>query len=194
MKKILILVSLIVVFLAGYCTSASAQTVSKVGDPTAYMTQVQLAQYYGDLKIADLEQKLETYGNWVGVGGEVGNAIKEGLTAVVDVADQFGKTDVGKFTLVLVAWKVVGKDLVRIALGLLWFVAITFLFIRVYRNTYQAKRKLVERTPQGFWKRDHKKWEVVVPDDNWDGYHGVKILILFMYAGAMGLTYAIMFA
>lgn len=193
MKKILILVSLIVVFLAGYCTSASAQT-SKVGDPTTYMTSDQLAKYYSDIKVADLEKKLETYGNWVGVGGEIGNAIEEGLTAVVDVADKFTGTDVGKFTMILVAWKVIGKDLVRIIIGFVFLILITFLFFRVYRNTYVPKSKLIERTPQGFWKRDIKKYEIIVPNDNWDGYNFVKILMLFLYAGAFGIGYAIMFA
>lgn len=192
MKKIIGLLSIFVLMLVAIPTQA--QQTKQVGDPTTYMTAEQLAKYTGDMKIADLEKKLETYGNWVGVGGEVGNAIEEGLTAVVDVADKFTGTDVGKFTMVLVAWKVIGKDLVRILLGLIFLAIITLLFFRVYRNTYVPKRKLVEKTPQGWFKRAKKKYEIIIPNDDWEGYNGVKIVILFLYAGAVGISYAIMFA
>ena len=190
MRKItLLLIAMMLVVIP-----TQAQNIEKVGDPTTYLTGEQLAKYTSDMKIADLEKKLETYGDWVGVGGEVGSAIEEGLTAVVDVADKFTGTDVGKFTMVLVAWKVVGKDVIRILLGLIFLTIITILFFRVYRNTYMPKRKLIEKTPQGWFKAAIKKYHVVVPDDDWEGYHGVKIGMLFLYAGAIGITYAIMFA
>ncbi len=188
MKKIFVL-SVLMTLLAVACCPASAQT-KQVGNPESYMTAEQLAKYTSDIQIAELEKKLEVYGNWVGVGGEVGNAVKEGLSAVVDVADQFGSTDVGKFTMILVAWKVVGKDFVRIALGLLWFVAITWMFLRTYKNTYEPKRMMVKNP--GFLKYP-KEYEIVKPDDGWEGYNAVKIIMLFLYAGAIGLTYGIMF-
>ena len=75
-----------------------------------------------------LEQRISTYGNWAGVGKEVGIAVSEGLNAVVDVADKFGGTNVGRFTMVLVAWKVVGRDLVRIAIGLLFYVCRSYIY------------------------------------------------------------------
>lgn len=117
MKKIFVL-SFVLAFLALACCSANAQTTTpKTGDPTSYMTPEQLAKYEADIRVAELQKKLDIYGNWVGVGGEVGTAVREGLNAVVDVADKFGKTDVGRFTMILVAWKVIGKDIMRIVLG-----------------------------------------------------------------------------
>lgn len=190
MKKIIGLLSIFTLLLVIMPIQAQ---ISQVGDPTTYMTPKQLAKYQGDMDIAELEKKLQTYGNWVGVGGEVGNAIEEGLTAVVDVADKFTGTDVGKFTMILVAWKVVGKDLVRIVLGSVFLILVTFLFFRVYRNTYMPKRNLIERIPKGLWKRDIKKYEIITPN-TWEGYNFVKILMLFLYAGAFGIGYAIMFA
>ena len=192
MKKIIGLLSIFVLMLIAIPTQA--QTTKQVGDPTTYMTAEQLAKYQSDMKIADLEKRLETYGNWVGVGGEVGNAIEEGLNAVVDVADKFTGTDVGKFTLVMVAWKVMGKDIIRIFLGLLFFAMITFLFIKVYRGYYKPKKVPIKRVP--FLKRfvESVEYQIIEPDRDWEGVNAIPIVMLFLYAGAIGITYAIMFA
>lgn len=192
MKKILTLLSILIMFLA-INVQGQTQSNPKVGNPEAYLTAEQLAKYQSDIKVAELEQKLLTYGNWVGVGGEVGSAVKEGLMAVVDVAGEFGDTDVGKFTLVMVAWKVMGKDVVRIILGLLFLIIITLIFIKIYNNLYQNERKIIER-PGLFNFTGMKKYQIIEKDTNWDGYVAVQIVMLFLYAGAIGLTYAIMFS
>lgn len=190
MKRIIALLGIAVMVFV----SAQAQTTTSQPKPEDYMTAEQLVEFQKDVEIAKLEKKLETYGNWVGVGGEVGEAIHEGLSAVVDVADQFGTTDVGKFTMVLVAWKVIGKDVVRILLGFIFIALVTWLFMKVYRNTYVAKRRLVKRTPQGWFRRALKEYQLIEPNDDWEGANGVRVLMLFMYVGAIGIAYAIMFA
>ena len=193
MKKIFVLSFIIALIAVAFCSVSAQTTGTQVGDPTSYMTPAQLAKYENDIKTAELEKKLETYGEWVGVGGEVGIAVREGLNAVVDVADKFGGTDVGKFTMILVAWKVVGKDLVRIILGILFIIAISILIFRVYKNTFMVKRVMVERTPNGWFQRATKEYTVVEPDNDWDGYNFVRVLMIILYAGAFGITYAIMF-
>ena len=204
MKKILILTTLIALFIAGCCTQASAQTTTNPQDPVSYMTPTQKLQYEADQKlvelemikdmeIAQLEKKVEQFGDWVGVGGEVGGAIKEGLEAVVDVADKFGKTDVGKFTLVLVAWKVMGKDVVKIVLGLLFFAVLVFILNRYYRRTVADRKVLIKRTSLGFWQRANKEYEVV--ESSLDGDEKAWLTAGLVVAFLLGIwiTYGIMF-
>lgn len=58
---------------------------------------------------------------WIGIGREVGIATREGLTSVVDVSEKFGGTNVGRFVMVMVAWRIIGKDLTLIVFGVpLW--------------------------------------------------------------------------
>lgn len=163
----------------------------QIGDPKSYMTPEQLLQFEKDLQIANMEKKMEQYGKWVGVGGEVGQTINEGLMAVVDVSDKFGKTNIDKFTLIMVAWKVMGKDIVRIFLGIIFLIIITVVLFRIHKRSFST-RKIINKNP-GFMKYP-KKYEIIKPESDWEGYDFVKtVLYPFLYAGAIGLTYVIMF-
>ena len=141
-------------------------------------------------QINELQGKIETYGKWVGVGGEVGTAVKEGLTAVVDVADKFGKTDVGKFTLIMIAWKVMGQDVIRILLGLLFFTILTIIILKVYRRVVIAHKVLTENL--GFL-RYPKKYEVVKTELDSDGVIIVTLILVVAYLIGIWITYSIMF-
>jgi hypothetical protein len=189
MKKILFL-SIMALMITSVISAQSTYPTEKITVNASDLTVDQLAKIKAQQEIETLQKKLDTYGNWVGVGGEIGTAVKEGLTAVVDVADKFGKTDVGKFTLVMVAWKVMGKDVVRIFLGLLFITTLTVFMFRMYRKTFTTYRIPTSSNGLRFWL---PKTYAIVEPKRWEGYEAVKILFLVMYAGGIGLTYAIMF-
>jgi hypothetical protein len=154
------------------------------------MTQEQLNKYQNDIKIAELDKKLQTYGNWVGVGGEVGTAIEEGLSAVVDVANKFGKTDVGKFTLIMVGWKIIGKDIIRIILGIIFLIIFTWIIIFSFKRTC-IERKILIKNP-GFM-RYPKEYKIIEPlFDNGEGLGFIRILHLMFILIDILITYAIM--
>lgn len=188
MKKILFL-SIMALMVASVINAQSTQT-QTVSVPVDQLTTTQLLKIQSDAKVAELEKKLQMYGNWVGVGGEIGTAVKEGLTAVVDVADKFGSTNVGKFTLVMVAWKVMGKDIIRIFLGLLFITMLTVFMFKIYKKTFTTYRIATSSNGLRFWL---PKTYTIVEPKRWEGYEAVKILFIVMYAGGIGLTYAIMF-
>lgn len=77
---------------------------------------------------------------YLGMGREIGEAVKGGLESVVEVSNKFADTPVGKFTLVMVAWKIMGRDLLHVALGVPIFIAgwcVWFYFIRrMYFGTW----------------------------------------------------------
>lgn len=141
-------------------------------------------------EVAQLQKKLDTYSKWVGVGGEIGNAVKEGLTAVVDVADKFGATNVGKFTMTMVAWKVVGKDVVKIIIGLLFFITYTWTLIYFFRRLTVARKVMVENP--GFFKYP-KKYEVVKSEFDDEGITIITIIYVIAFLIGIWVTYAVMF-
>ena len=149
------------------------------------LTATQLAKIAADEQMA----KIETYGKWVGIGNEIGIAIKDGLNAVVDVSEKFGNTKVGTFTMYLIAWKVAGKDFVRIFLGLIFAVVITFLIFRSLRKMYPYK---IPKRNRGikFWETI--EYEIIHPED-FEGTEVMKLILICMLIGSYGITYAIMF-
>lgn len=57
------------------------------------------------------EQNIQKIGKWVELGKEVGTAMKEGLGALTNETDKFSKTGVGKFTMFIITYKVLGNDI-----------------------------------------------------------------------------------
>lgn len=187
----MIVVILMMVFIEyGYTQTPQTQPeriTVKVDD----LTPDQLAKIKADAEIETMKNKLETYGNWVGIGGEIGNGVKEALNAVVEVSDKFGKTDVGKFTLYMVAWKIIGKDLIKIVLGLIFLVVCTSFLFRHYRNNFMVKR--IAKTSNGlqFWKP--VEYEIITPT-KYEGMVLVQIVYIAILFGEIGITYSIMFS
>ena len=69
--------------------------------------------------------------NGKGIGIAIGSAAKElGLAA-----DAFLKTDAGKITVAMVAWKVMGKDVVRVVGGGAFFLILASIWVYIYRRT-----------------------------------------------------------
>lgn len=81
------------------------------------------------------KEKIELYGKWVGLGNEVGNAVNSSLSAITTQTANFAGTTVGKVTMALVIWKVVGDDLSGYVLGLLWLIVFLPLWVWSYRTT-----------------------------------------------------------
>jgi len=174
------------------CTAQASNTQKMITVPVKDLTAEQLAKIEADKTLAVMEQKMETYGKWVGVGGEIGTAINDGLGAVVTSAEQFGKTEVGFFTMTLIAWKVMGKDLVRIVLGMFLFIIMTYIMIFMWKRFFTDRKIRTKGTWYQFWVT--KEYDIREHDDSWEGYYFVKaawwVFLLICY----GITYAIMFA
>jgi hypothetical protein len=82
---------------------------------------------------------------WVGVGREIGTATREGLAAVVDQAERFGSTKVGTFIMAMVAWRIIGQDVVRIVLGIPIWIAGVCLWIWSYRRMHVGYRAMARK-------------------------------------------------
>jgi hypothetical protein len=182
MKKILFTIVLVFLFGLGYSqTKEERVTISK-----SELTIDQLKKLEED----ELLKKLDHYGKWVGIGGEIGTAVRESLMGVVDVADKFGDTNVGKFTLVMVAWKIIGKDLIRIFLGVIFLIMFTIMFWRNYSSKFMYQK--IRKT--GHWYKFWEPYEFELhKPEKYEGFEFMRLLYMCMYIGAFGITYLIMF-
>ncbi|HEU5114653.1 MAG TPA: hypothetical protein VFT82_02720, partial [Candidatus Paceibacterota bacterium] len=111
-------------------------------------------------ELAQMSQKIETYGKWVGLGKEVGVAVNDSLSALTTQADKFSNTGVGKFTMFLVAYKVLGKDLLGALIGTPLLVAFFVVWIWSYRKNCIERPVLTSESKDG-----EKKFTVANSDD-----------------------------
>lgn len=190
MKKLFVLLVMVMglFVLQGFAqTTVPEKIVVNIEDLTAS----QLEKIKESERIRTMDEKLKTYGKWVGSGKEIGITVEEALNAVVDVAEKFGNTRVGEFTLVMVAWKVMGKDVIRIFIGIVFMIISTVVCTRALR-TYFSRRILVEGASWlVFWKT--RKYEMTHVDND-EGSAFMKVVWVVLLMGSYGITYAIMFS
>jgi hypothetical protein len=96
---------------------------------------------------------------WIGFGKEVGTAMKEGLSALNDEVNKFSQTDAGHFTMFVIAYKVMGKDILHAVFGIgftaIFFIMFSFFY---YRNCV-VRRIVIEKS--GPWNAKVKRYSVV---------------------------------
>lgn len=152
-----------------------SQSDDKVTISKSQLTKDQLA----DLDKQALDQKISQYGKWVGVGHEIGTAVNESLSAVTTNAATFSQTDVGKMTIALVIFKVAGKELIALAVGLVFLITFVPLWSWSFYKNCVTRRILLEDN-----KQTGKRWELINdPADKTtevDGNRGIHALFLVL--------------
>lgn len=181
MKKLFLILFLGLVALIGVSQTEPEKVIINASD----LTPAQLEK----IRVDEQLKKVEDYGKWVGVGKEIGTAVREGLSGVVDVADKFGNTNVGKITIGLIIWKVAGVDFIRILLGIIFALFVTRLVFISLRKTY-GKRVMIKGNVFFFWR--DREYKYIEPED-YEGINIFRFIHILALAGAYGVTYAIMF-
>lgn len=158
------------------CGAAIAQQSSNdeiVSIPKSKLTADQLQQ----IQQENLQKRIDTYGKWVGIGKEVGVAVNSSLEAITNQADHFSQTGVGKFTMVIVAWKVIGDQLIHVVGGLLEILIILPIWIWSYRKFCTSHRVLVKKEA-GFWGA--KEYHTTELESDGDVFWGHWIAAFFL--------------
>lgn len=184
MKKVLILFALIM-SVAFTVSAQNSQKPKQIVVNVDDLTQDQLAKVHERNKVEQITGQIETYSKYAGMGKEVGIAVSEGLGAVKDVTLEFADSNVGKLTMALIVWKVIGDDLTGILLGIpLWLLG-SGLVVWSYRKTC-TKRKVIIKREGGWWIFGGvKEYETRHPMYSDGGGAAIHLLVLMLYTGVM---------
>ena len=132
------------------------------------------------LKLQQADTVIEKAHGWVGIGKEMGQAFDQALASLSDRSNQFAGTKVGKFTMFLVAWKVMGEQagqvlnaLVHILCGLLELVLIVPIFLWSYRRT--CMDHMICTGKEGFWLWGKKTYQLVEAGARKDDVPAIQI-------------------
>ena len=142
MKRFVIGLLLAIVFLFSVAPAfAQQQSEEQVSVPKSLLTREQL----DSIQAQNLKDKIDRYGKWVGAGHEIGVAVNDSLAAITTNANAFAQTPVGKWTVFIVIWKVIGHDLMGFILGIGTLIIGLPLWIWSYRK-YLPQTVITERT------------------------------------------------
>lgn len=86
------------------------------------------------------EMRVGNAQSWVGMGKEIGDAVNSSLQAITTQSNNFAQTPVGKLTVCLVIWKVVGDQAVHILGGVVILVLCVPIWLWSYRRMCMTRR------------------------------------------------------
>lgn len=182
MKRALAVTLVVVGLLAGCGLRANAQT-NNNNEETVTVTVPKSSltpQQQATLKQQEVK-------GWVGIGKEIGQAVNESLVAITTQANSFAGTGVGKLTVFIVIWKVVGDQVLHVIGGIAFVLIALPIWLWSYRRTCFPKRVLRKETIMPD-KSVVKEYATEEPEDmeNWRGAHwGAMAVIVVLVLTTM---------
>lgn len=132
MKRILALVVILVGISFGQQNNQNQEEMVTVTVPKSSLTPQQQLNY-----------KQQEIHSWVGIGKEVGDAVNSSLAAVTQQSNNFAQTGVGKITVAVVVWKVMGKELTGVLCGIVFAIIAFPTWLWSYYRICVPKRTLI---------------------------------------------------
>jgi hypothetical protein len=146
-------------------TFAFSQQEEMVSVPKSKLTDQQKA----DLNLSKTQ-------SWVGMGREIGEAVNSSMAAITTQSNNFAQTPVGKLTVFIVIWKVIGDEAIHVGGGLIELLIFVPVWIWSYRRTCMTRKV---RTAGGWFHAS--TWQVVPYDA--DDYGDCTPRIAHLLAG-----------
>ena len=113
----------------------------------------------------EVEKQIEDVGKWANLGKEVGVAVNESLSAVTKTATDFSHTGLGKLTIALVVYKVIGRDILHYFIGFVFLVFSIFLYRFIHKKFCVPQKILDEEVYNEETKKTSKSWSYEKPED-----------------------------
>jgi hypothetical protein len=117
--------------------------------------KVEQATLQAKIQMKEEKSGINTFTKWSGFGKELGeafngfvSAVDGGLKVTTERVNEFAKTDVGRFAMVCIAWKIFGQDawrLIDIGIGLLLLLAFFYVLFQAVRVLWWGREQVVKR-------------------------------------------------
>ena len=174
MKKVILFIVAFMISAIAFTQSVtlSPEDLTKL-DPTA-KAQIQAIQTANQIT-----GTIESASKWVGFGKEVGTIFKE-FTAT---AGEFSKTKLGQFTMFLIAYKVLGNDLLGIIFGVLLMIVMS-IFCGVIDYKYGRDKRVIYKK---LWNESKKKYEYEYTKESGDEDYRLTSIVIFIVSMIVSL-------
>lgn len=133
------------------------------------------------------KQQLATVSGWVGVGKEIGQAFDGALGAVQSHATSLADSKLGTYIMILVAWKVLGNDLIQFLVGVPLLIAVMIIHVWSYRKTCMTRRVKIKGGKE-------PEWKLVEPTGTLNDQQGAQFAHAGSFLLSISLSLVVIFA
>lgn len=141
MKKILLILAMLI-GLAAPAYAANCDGINVVGMPESAV--IDLKKKCVELQNVAPTVNANSLSEYAELGQKYGIALSEVAKSIGTTVNELAKTPVGVFMLVMVAWKVMGNDLIGIVGGFIWFTVMLPLWVYMFHRLVLSTRRVVE--------------------------------------------------
>lgn len=150
------------------------------GVPAPPKTYVVSADQLTSGQVASLEAEqqiktIEVVGKYAGVGKEIGEGVSGALGALNDEAQKFGDTKVGHFTMAMIAWKIMGDDIMAVSHDLIGYVVgVPFMLLSCIALLWSYRRRCIPYTicvEKGAGFFGERKFQLIEPSHQPNGWN-----------------------
>lgn len=129
---------------------------------------------------------IESMGEYAELGKKYGVALSEVAKSIGTTVNELALTPVGKFMLVMVAYKVMGADLIGVFGGITWFMVMIPLWIYMFHRLVLRNRRIHESTTkEGIVNRE-------IEPIHMDGPAGVVAIVMMFVLAVISICGFIM--
>lgn len=111
--------------------------------------QIHLMQVYGDQLKAQKPVKIQKINEYTILGKGIAEALSEAAKQLGVTVNDFVRMPVGQVTTALIVYKIIGHDVIHIALGLLWILVSTSIWLFFYSKLWAPEEVTINYAADG---------------------------------------------
>lgn len=136
--------------------------------------QAELQTKYAELvEQGNSVENLEKVREWAELGQSVGVALVATAKELGIAVDDFSQTGIGKVTIAVIVWKIMGKEVVRTVISVIYLIIGVWLW-----NHYFRKLCVIKSIAYELGKKT--KIEYFDPSESMDGFRFVMLIVLVL--------------
>jgi len=135
---------------------------------------------------------LEQVSKYAQLGQSIGAGLASTAKEMGIAVNDFANTPIGKIATIIIVFKLIGWEIIKITVGFLWFISMTTLWMYLFRRICLVKARVIETNTDASGKGTKiKRWEYC---DSSDGdIAAYRLIMLIVLAVIVLIGFIVMF-
>ncbi len=143
----------------------------------------------------DASKTLEQVSKYAQLGQSIGAGLASTAKEMGIAVNDFANTPIGKIATIIIVFKLIGWEIIKIIVGFIWFLTMVPLWFYIFRRICLVSAKVIETNTDTAGRGTKvKRWEYIDSKNDKDGsIVGYRILMLVVLAIVVIAGFIVMF-